>query len=42
MVNELKNEVIFEMEKLISKMYLGYPVNLCNLIDKIYYIKSLK
>ena len=41
MVNELKSEVILEMEQLVKSMYLGYSVNLCNVIDKIYYIKSL-
>ena len=42
MVNELKRDLIFEVEQLVNRMYLGYPVNLCDIVDKIYYIKSLK
>ena len=42
MVNELKQDLILEVERLVKLMYIGYPVDFCDVIDQIYYIKSLK
>ena len=42
MVNELKQDLILEVEKVIAKMNNGYQINLDYLVDKIFYIKSFK
>ena len=35
MINELKREVIEEMETLTYRSILGYPVNMWEVVDKI-------
>ena len=42
MVNQLKQDLILEVEKAMIKMNNGYQINLDYLVDKIFYIKSLK
>lgn len=41
MVNQLKQEVIQEVEKLIARATNGYPVSFDKVIDKIWYIRYL-
>jgi len=42
MLNELKRDLILEVEKAIYKMNNGYQVDINYIIDKIFYIKSFK
>ena len=41
MIRELKSSFVKEMEKVINRMINGYYVDLCSLVDKIFYINAL-
>lgn len=41
MIRELKSSFVKDMEKVVNKMINGYYIDLCSLIDRIYYINAL-